>query len=86
MWPRLFKTSIYSTKLANTHFWLGTLGIIFYALPLYVSGLTQFLMLKEFNEAGRLAYPNFLETVIQIVPMYILRAFGGVLYLGGAIM
>lgn len=86
MWPRLFKTTLYSTKLANTHFWLGTLGIIFYALPLYVSGLTQFLMLKEFNEAGRLAYPNFLETVIQIVPMYVLRAFGGVLYLGGAIV
>lgn len=86
MWPRLFKTTLYSTKLANTHFWLGTLGIIFYALPLYVSGLTQFLMLKEFNEAGRLAYPNFLETVIQIVPMYILRTFGGVLYLGGAVV
>lgn len=86
MWPRLFKTTIFSTKLANTHFWLGTLGIIFYALPLYVSGLTQFLMLKEFNEAGRLAYPNFLETVIQIVPMYMLRAFGGLLYLSGAIV
>jgi cytochrome c oxidase cbb3-type subunit I/II len=86
MWPRLFKTTIYSTKLANTHFWLGTLGIIFYALPLYVSGLTQFLMLKEFNEAGRLAYPNFLETVIQIVPMYVLRAVGGLLYLGGAVI
>ncbi|WP_026969413.1 cytochrome-c oxidase, cbb3-type subunit I [Algoriphagus terrigena] len=86
MWPRLFKTTIYSTKLANTHFWLGTLGIVFYALPLYVSGLTQFLMLKEFNEAGRLAYPNFLETVIQIVPMYMLRAFGGLLYLSGAVI
>jgi cytochrome c oxidase cbb3-type subunit I/II len=86
MWPRLFKTSLYSTKLANTHFWLGTLGIIFYALPLYVSGLTQFLMLKEFNEAGRLAYPNFLETVIQIVPMYMLRALGGLLYLSGAVI
>jgi len=86
MWPRLFKTNMYSLKLANTHFWLGTLGIIFYALPLYVSGLTQFLMLKEFNEAGRLAYPNFLETVIQIVPMYMLRAFGGLLYLSGAVI
>ncbi|GAB3221717.1 cytochrome-c oxidase, cbb3-type subunit I [Algoriphagus aestuariicola] len=86
MWPRLFKTSLYSTKLANTHFWLGTLGIIFYALPLYVSGLTQFLMLKEFNEAGRLAYPNFLETVIQIVPMYMLRALGGLMYLSGAVI
>lgn len=83
LWPRMWKTKLHSTKLANTHFWLGTLGIIFYALPMYVSALTQSLMWKEFNEMGRLAYPNFLETVIQIVPMYMLRAVGGALYLGG---
>ena len=83
LWPRMWKTKLHSTKLANTHFWLGTLGIIFYALPMYVSALTQSLMWKEFNEMGRLAYPNFLETVIQIVPMYMLRAVGGALYLSG---
>ena len=82
--PRMWGTKIYSTKLANTHFWLGTLGIVFYALPLYVAALTQSLMWKEFNESGFLQYPNFLETVLQIKPMYILRALGGALYLLGA--
>lgn len=86
LWPKMWRTNLYSTKLATTHFWLGTIGIIFYALPLYVSALTQSLMLKEFTEAGRLAYPNFIETVIQIVPMYILRALGGLLYLVGAFL
>jgi cytochrome c oxidase cbb3-type subunit I/II len=86
MWPRLFNTKIYSTKMANTHFWLGTLGIIFYALPMYVAALTQFLMLREFDEMGRLAYGNFLQTVVELVPMYMLRAFGGLLYLSGAIL
>jgi cytochrome c oxidase cbb3-type subunit I/II len=86
MWPRLFNTKIYSTKMANTHFWLGTLGILFYALPMYVAALTQFLMLREFDEMGRLAYGNFLQTVVELVPMYMLRAFGGLLYLSGAIL
>ncbi|PRY86203.1 cytochrome-c oxidase, cbb3-type subunit I [Mongoliibacter ruber] len=86
LWPKMWKTNLYSTKLANTHFWLGTIGILFYALPMYVAALTQSLMWKEFTEAGRLAYPNFLETVIQIVPMYMLRAFGGLLYLSGAFL
>ncbi|MFD2202578.1 cytochrome-c oxidase, cbb3-type subunit I [Shivajiella indica] len=86
LWPRMWKTNLYSTKLATTHFWMGTIGIIFYALPMYVAALTQSLMWKEFSEAGRLAYPNFLETVIQIVPMYMLRAFGGLLYLSGAFL
>ncbi len=86
MWPRLFSTKLYSKKLANTHFWLGTLGILFYALPMYVAALTQFLMLREFDEAGRLAYGNFLQTVVELVPMYMLRAFGGLLYLGGAVV
>jgi cytochrome c oxidase cbb3-type subunit I/II len=86
LWPKMWKTDLYSTKLATTHFWMGTLGIIFYALPMYVAALTQSLMWKEFTEAGRLAYPNFLETVVQIVPMYMLRAFGGLLYLAGAFL
>mgnify|MGYP005811588583 FL=1 len=86
LWPKMWKTNLYSTKLATTHFWLGTIGIIFYALPLYVAALTQSLMWKEFTEAGRLAYPNFLETMVQIVPMYMLRAVGGLLYLAGAFL
>lgn len=84
--PRIYRTSLYSTKLAAFHFWIGTLGIIFYAVPLYFAGFTQGLMWKEFTEEGMLRYPNFLETVLQIVPMYVLRAIGGALYLIGVIV
>ncbi|MCA0932064.1 cytochrome-c oxidase, cbb3-type subunit I [Lutimonas saemankumensis] len=83
---KLWKTDLYSTKLANIHFWLGTLGILFYALPLYVAGFTQAAMWKQFNPDGTLVYGNFLETVTQIMPMYMMRAFGGTLYLAGFIL
>lgn len=81
--PRLFGKKIFSEKLANFHFWIGTLGILFYAVPMYWAGFTQSLMWKEFTGSGMLAYPNFLETVTQLIPMYALRAFGGCLYLAG---
>jgi cytochrome c oxidase cbb3-type subunit I/II len=86
MIPRMWGTKLFSTKLANTHFWIGTLGIIFYALPLYVAGIVQSLMWKEFSPEGFLEYKNFLETVVAILPMYMLRAVGGTLYLTGAII
>ncbi|MCB0643445.1 MAG: cytochrome-c oxidase, cbb3-type subunit I [Phaeodactylibacter sp.] len=81
--PRFFDTKLYSTKLANTHFWIGTLGILFYAIPLYWAGWTQSLMWKQFTPDGLLQYGNFLETVTQIIPMYAFRALGGTLYLIG---
>ena len=84
--PRMWNTKIYSSKLANTHFWLGTLGILFYALPMYVSGVVQSLMWKEFNAEGLLVYKNFLETTAAILPLHALRAFGGFLYLSGTII
>jgi len=84
--PRMFKTKLYSLKLANTHFWIGTLGIILYALPLYVAGFTQALMWKDFNPDGTLVYGNFLETVTQIMPMYWMRAIGGTLFITGALI
>lgn len=84
--PRIFKTGLYSKKLMNYHFWIGTIGILFYAVPMYWAGFTQSLMWKDFTADGVLKYPNFLETVLQIMPMYKLRALGGALYLIGAIM
>ena len=84
--PRIYNTNLYSNKLASFHFWIGTLGIIFYAVPLYFAGFTQGLMWKEFTPEGVLRYPNFLETVMQIIPMYIMRAVGGTLYLSGVIV
>jgi cytochrome c oxidase cbb3-type subunit I/II len=82
--PRLFKTKLYSVKLANAHFWIGTLGIIMYALPMYVAGFMQASMWNQFNPDGTLTYGNFLETVTQIIPMYWMRAIGGTLYITGA--
>ncbi len=82
--PRLFKTPLFSIKLANLHFWLGTLGVIMYALPMYVAGFMQASMWNQFNPDGTLTYGNFLETVTQIMPMYWMRAIGGCLYISGA--
>lgn len=84
--PRIYKTELYSKKLATTHFWIGTLGILFYAIPMYWAAVVQGLMWKEFTPEGVLKYPNFLATTLKILPMHMLRAFGGFLYLTGAIL
>lgn len=81
--PRMTKTKLYSTALANFHFWIGTLGIILYALPMYVAGFTQASMWKQFKPDGTLEYGNFLETVTEIMPMYAMRAIGGTLFFIG---
>ncbi len=84
--PKMYDTKLYSLKLANFHFWVGSLGILFYALPMYWAGLVQSSMWKEFTVDGVLAYPNFLETVIQLKYMYFLRAVGGFLYIIGTVV
>jgi cytochrome c oxidase cbb3-type subunit I/II len=86
LFPRLYNTKLWSTKLANYHFWIGMLGILFYVIPIYVAGVTEGLMWKQFNKDGFLQYPNFLETILQVVPMFRLRAIGGTLYLAGTFM
>jgi cytochrome c oxidase cbb3-type subunit I/II len=83
--PRIYKTELYSKKLASFHFWAGTLGILFYAVPMYWAGFTQSLMLKEFTTEGMLKYPNFLETTLRIIPMHVMRSVGGSIYLLGVI-
>jgi cytochrome c oxidase cbb3-type subunit I/II len=83
--PRIYGVPLYSKRLANTHFWFATLGILFYVIPMYVGGITQSLMWKEFTAEGVLRYGNFLETVTQIIPMYALRAVGGTLYIIGSL-
>jgi cytochrome c oxidase cbb3-type subunit I/II len=83
--PRIFSTNLYSKKLANNHFWLGTLGIIFYAVPMYWAGFTQSSMWKEFTESGQLKYA-FLETVTYMKPFYAMRSLGGALYIIGVLL
>jgi cytochrome c oxidase cbb3-type subunit I/II len=84
--PRIFKTELYSKKLANVHFWIGTLGIVFYAVPMYWSGITQSLMWKQFTPEGILQYPNFLETVTNLIPLYAIRSVGGTLFFTGVLI
>jgi len=86
LFPRMYETKLWSIKLANYHFWIGILGIMFYAVPMYWSGITQGLMWKQFTADGYLQYPNFLETVLQLVPMYRLRAIGGLLFIVGTVL
>jgi cytochrome c oxidase cbb3-type subunit I/II len=81
--PRLYSTKLWSVRLANYHFWIALLGMMFYVIPMYVSGITEGMMWKQFTRDGFLQYPNFLETVQQILPFYRLRAIGGTLYIFG---
>lgn len=80
---RLWNTKIYSKKLMNLHFWLSTIGLIFYVIPMYIGSIIQSLMLKEFKADGTLLNKNFLDTVITIIPFYIIRAIGGFIYILG---
>ncbi|MBI1222061.1 MAG: cytochrome-c oxidase, cbb3-type subunit I [Bacteroidetes bacterium] len=84
--PRIYNTTLYSKKLANTHFWLATLGIIFYAVPMYWSGWTQGQMWKEFGPDGGLVYPEFIKTTVSILPLHIMRSIGGAIYLTGVFL
>jgi cytochrome c oxidase cbb3-type subunit I/II len=75
--PKLWNAELYSKKLANIQFWLATIGLLFYIVSMWIAGISQSLMWRAMDDAGRLMYPNFIETVIKIVPMYWLRAIGG---------
>ncbi|HEX7859334.1 MAG TPA: cytochrome-c oxidase, cbb3-type subunit I [Verrucomicrobiae bacterium] len=86
LFPRLYDTKLFSTKLANWHFWIALLGMMFYVVPMYWSGITQGLMWKQFTKEGFMQYPNFLETVLTLIPMYRLRAIGGSLYIIGTFL
>ena len=84
--PKLFQTKLFSRKLAEIHFWIGTLGILLYIVPIYAAGVTQGLMWRAFDETGRLAYPDFVETVVRIIPMWWVRVVGGSLFVGGVVL
>jgi cytochrome c oxidase cbb3-type subunit I/II len=81
--PKLYKTDLYSKKLANAHFWIGTIGILLYIISMWTSGITQGLMWRAIDGTGHLVYPDFVETVIRIIPLYWIRALGGTLFLIG---
>jgi cbb3-type cytochrome c oxidase subunit I len=80
--PRLWHTQLYSVRLAETHFWIATLGIVLYVTPMWVSGVTQGLMWRALNPDGSLAY-TFVESVAAIHVYDVIRVFGGALYIAG---
>ena len=86
MVPRLYGTELHSKRLADLHFWLGTLGILLYVVSMWFSGVTQGLMLQGVNANGSLTYPSFVETLIAIKPMYWVRLVGGTMYLVGHVL
>ncbi|MGN6137160.1 MAG: cytochrome-c oxidase, cbb3-type subunit II, partial [Aureliella sp.] len=85
MLPRIFQTKLYSLRWATWHFWIATVGILVYVIPIYVAGLTQGLMWRALDDKGGLQY-TFLESVQAILPMYWLRVLGGGLYIAGGVM
>jgi cytochrome c oxidase cbb3-type subunit 1 len=86
MVPKLWnRQRLYSLRLVTWHFWLATLGIVVYAAVMWVSGIMQGLMWREYDEQGFLVY-SFAETVAAMHPYYVLRALGGLLYLLGALV
>lgn len=86
LFPKLWKTKLYSEKIAKTQFWTATLGLLLYYVSMVVAGITQGLMWKAIDENGQLIYPNFIETVDKIVPMYWVRLIGGILVFASILM
>jgi cytochrome c oxidase cbb3-type subunit I/II len=84
--PKLWGTKLYSIKLANAHFWTGTLGILLYYISMWAAGITQGLMLRGITADGRLQYPDFVETVTRIIPLYWVRLVGGLLFFIGFVI
>ncbi|MDX2130530.1 MAG: cytochrome-c oxidase, cbb3-type subunit I [Planctomycetota bacterium] len=84
--PRLFQTKLWSARWMNLHFWVATIGILLYILAIYTAGITQGLMWRAFDVSGRLQYPDFVETVAQLMPFYWIRVVGGLLYVAGVVM
>ncbi|KAB2682147.1 MULTISPECIES: cytochrome-c oxidase, cbb3-type subunit I [Brucella/Ochrobactrum group] len=81
--PKLWnRQRLYSIRMVNWHFWLATLGIVLYAAAMWVAGIQQGLMWREYDDQGFLVY-SFAETVLAMFPYYVIRTLGGVLYLAG---
>jgi len=84
--PKMWKTELFSKKLANFHFWIGFIGILVWVVPMYWAGVAEGLMWKQFTPEGQLVYPNFLLTVTEIIPMYVIRSIGGLLFFIGMLV
>jgi cytochrome c oxidase cbb3-type subunit I len=81
--PRLYgRTTMYSTRAIELHFWISTIGIVLYIAAMWIAGVMQGLMWRAVNADGTLVY-SFVESVKATYPFYIVRLLGGLLYLSG---
>ena len=84
--PKLWnRERLYSIRMVNWHFWLATLGIVLYAAAMWVAGIQQGLMWREYDSQGFLVY-SFAETVLAMFPYYVIRTTGGLFYLAGGLV
>jgi cytochrome c oxidase cbb3-type subunit 1 len=79
------KPNLYSTKLVNTHFWLATVGIVLYIVAMWISGISQGVMWRSYNEQGILQY-SFIDVLKATHPLYVMRALGGLFFLTGSLV
>ncbi len=84
--PRLWNTKLWSTRLADAHFWIGTFGILLYVVAMWVSGINQGLFWRALDADGFLKYPDFVEGLLSARFLYVMRLLGGLMYLGGFIL
>ena len=84
--PKLWNTKMYSEKLMHQHFWIALTGVVLYYTSMVTAGITQGLMWLAIEPNGKLSYPDFVETVTKIVPLYWVRAGGGFLFIIGFIL
>lgn len=84
--PRLWNTQLYSKKLAEWHFWLALIGVALYYTSMVTAGITQGLMWQALDGSGKLVYPDFVETVMRIVPLYWVRFCAGLFFFSGFVL
>jgi cytochrome c oxidase cbb3-type subunit I len=85
MIPKLWNTEMFSVKLINAHFWLATIGTLLYITAMWISGISQGLMWRAFDDFGNLQY-SFVESVAAMHPFYAMRAIGGMFFLTGMLL
>jgi cytochrome c oxidase cbb3-type subunit 1 len=86
LFPRLLGLQrMYSVRWVDTHFWLHTVGVVFYIVSMWIAGVMQGLMWRAMNGDGTLTY-TFVESLNATYPYYLARLGGGLLVVSGMVL
>ena len=80
--PHIYKTEIYSEKIANIHFWFVLIGQLTFNFTMWITGIQQGAMWKMTNPDGSLKY-TFMETLLGNYPYWMMRSVAGVVFTVG---